>query len=81
MRKHRLQSAHVVQAVGQFDEQGAYIIMDRLQHLLVVVHLQRGLVVLFFLLRHHIDQRGHIFAKHFAQFLHRVIRILDYIVQ
>ena len=80
MWQHRLQGAHVVQSVGKLDEQRAYIVVDRLQHLLVVIHLQRGLIVLFLLLRHHIDQCGHILAKHLAYLLHRVVGVFNYIM-
>ena len=37
--EHRLQGAHVVKAVGQLEQQGTDIVVDGLQHLLVVVHL------------------------------------------
>ena len=38
---HAVERAHVVQAVGQFDEQRTDIVVQRVEHLLVVVNLAR----------------------------------------
>ena len=42
---HRTKGTHVVHTVGQFDEQRANIIVDRIKHMLEVIDLLRNLVV------------------------------------
>ena len=70
-----------MQSVGQFNQDSSDIVVQRVEHLLEVVHLLRHVVVLFFSLRYHAHQVGHIVAKEVLDFINSVVGILYHIVQ
>ena len=67
--------------VGQFDEQGANIVVDRVKHVLEVIDLLRNLVVAVRILGQHAHQVGNVFAKTLAKVFHRVIGVLHHVMQ
>ena len=82
IRAHTVKCAHVMQTVGQFYEQCTDIIVQRVEHLFVVVNLARRCgVVLFLLFGDHIDQEGHITAETLLDILNGIWCILHHIVQ
>ena len=78
---HRSQGTHVVHTVGQFDEQGTDIVVDRVKHVLEVVNLLRYLVVAVRILGQDSYQVSHIFAETHTKVLHCHISVLHHIVQ
>ena len=55
--------------------------MDGVQHLLVVIHLLRHLVMLLFLLGHDANQESDIIAKTLLNIVNRIVGIFHYIVE
>ena len=78
---HAVQGAHVVQAVGQLDEQGADVVVHRLKYLAVIIHLLCVLVVVLLALGHHINQERHIVAETLPDILDGVRSIFGNVVQ
>ena len=69
-RRHEVQRAHIVQAVGQFDQNHAHVGRHRQQHLAEVFRLRFDLALEFdlFQLRQAVDQVRHGRAEAFDQF-------------
>ena len=78
---HRTKGTHVVHTVGQFDEQRANIIVDRIKHMLEVIDLLRNLVVSVRILGQHAHKVGNVFAKTLAKVFHRIVGVLYHVVQ
>jgi hypothetical protein len=80
---HRLDRAHVVQAIGELDQDDPHVGGHRHHHLAVVVRL--GLVARLEgdpgQLRHPVDERGDLLAEALAHLLDRRGGVLDRVVQ
>jgi hypothetical protein len=82
-RRERAQRAHVVQPVGQLDDDDADVFGHRQEHLAQVLDLR----VLFRLVGdarqfgHAVDQRGDLLAEAIRDFLIRDDRVFDHVVQ
>ncbi len=78
---HGCQRAHVVQTVGNLYHQGTYVVMQRVEQLLIVVELLRHAIFILLLLRHHIDQECHVLTKHVTYLVNGVLRVFHDIVK
>ena len=81
VRTHRVERAHIMETVGKFDKQCSYIILHRVEHLLVVVHLLGLVILVLLLLGDHLDQKCHIMSEACLNILDSMISVLDHIVQ
>jgi hypothetical protein len=70
-----------MQTVGQLDQQGTHIIVDRGQHLMEVVDLLGVVVLLLLLLGHCSHKKGHIVTEALADVLDSVVSVLDNVVE
>jgi len=71
-----------VESVCQLDEQGAYVILDRAEHLAVIVYLLRLLIFLLLLLGDDTHQKRHILAERVAYVGDGIVPVVfDHIVQ
>jgi len=80
---HVLERAHIVQAIGQFDQKDTHVVGDRQQQLAQVFRLL-GLLrheVELFQLGQPLDQTADVLAEQFVDFLPRRGGILDRVVQ
>ena len=82
-RKHRTQRSHIVQTVGDLDQDNPDIITHRQQQLAEILRLGRGLATKNTTgdLRQSIDNLGDLVAKHITDILYRIFRILDDIMK
>ena len=81
MRRHTSQRPHVMQTVCQLDQQRTDVIVDGVEHLFVVVHLLRHLIVVLALLSQDTHQESDIFSKTFLNIINRVLRVLHHIMK
>ena len=83
MHRHKLHRPHIMQPVGQFYHNYAYILSHRQKHLTVVLYLLFFLRNILYLakLRYAVHQVGHLLAKHLRQLLKADISIFHHIVQ
>ena len=82
---HRLKSAHVVQAVCYLDEDDAYIVVHSKDQLSEILRLGRYILLILEHLHRDLGKPlydlGYLVAKHVADVLFGVLRVLYYIVQ
>ncbi len=83
LRLHRFQRTHVVQAVGEFDQDDADIARHRQQHLAEVFRLRLGFVLELNLVQlgDAINQLRHRFAEFVCDLIRTYAGVFDYIVQ
>ena len=83
LRRHELQRAHVVQAVGELDQQHAHVVGDGEQELAEVLGLL-GLLrdeVELLDLGQAVDERADLVAEQLVDLLARRLGVLDRVVQ
>ena len=78
---HRRERAHVVQAVGELYHQGADVVVERVEQLLVVVALLGDAVLLLLLLGDDVHERSHVIAEALPDLLDGEVGVLHHIVQ
>ena len=79
---HGTQRAHVVQTVGNLDDDDAHIVREREQHLAEVLRLLRGVVLVDTRhLRQAIHHRGYLGCEDARYVFDRILRIFNHIVQ
>ena len=70
-----------MQTVCQLHQQRTDVIVDGVKHLLVIIHLPRHLVVLFFLLGHYSHQKSDIITETLLYIIYRKVCIFHNVVQ
>ena len=70
-----------MQTVCQFNQQCTDVIVNGVEHLLVVIHLLRHLVMLLLLLGHDTNQESNVIAKSLLNVVNRIVGIFHYIVK
>ena len=83
LRRHRLERAHIVKPVGQFDQNHPDVFRHRQKHLAIVFHLLFffGLILNPAQFGHAVDQSRNLPAKIFFNLLQRHGRVFDDIMQ
>ena len=83
LRRHEMQRAHIVQTVGELDEQHAHVVGDREQELAEILRLLGflGDEIELLQLGQAVDQRADIGAEHLVDLAARRGGILDRVVQ
>ena len=78
---HRVQGAHVVEPVAEFDEHHAHIVGQRSDDFLEVFGLHTLRALHFVELGEAIHHSRHLFAKHFLDVVQGVRRVFHHIMQ
>ena len=83
VRRHRAERSHVVQPVGDLDQNHAYVVGERKQHLAEILGLGRGLVAEDAArnLGEPLHELGDFLAEILLDILHGVVRILHHSVE
>ena len=76
-----LQGAHVMEPVGELDEQSPHICMYTLQNLTEIIDLLALVILLLGTFRNHVHKGAHIIAETAADITHGVRSILHHIMQ
>ena len=78
---HTVQRAHVVHTVGELHQQSSDVVVDGVEHLLVVIHLLGDFVIARTFLGYDADQEGHVITETLTDVVDGVVGVFHHIVQ